>query len=84
MVDLLFLVAAILFPFVAMPLMWRRMKRVRSKTYDQVEPAPSQQPWAEALRSDDGLTLARMSDPNDSLIALGDKAKHATWPISNQ
>jgi hypothetical protein len=73
-------------PFVAMPLMWRRMKRVRASahahaTEDELPPQPA---WEEALEREGGITLARAHHPNDDLIGLGDKARHARWPLTNE
>jgi hypothetical protein len=72
------------FPFIMMPLLWRRMKRVRAQTYRAREQEPQVQPWAEPLATRDGLTLERESSPNDALIALGDRANHARWPLTNE
>jgi hypothetical protein len=72
-------------PFVAMPLMWRRMKRVQAQTYgsgeDKLQPQPA---WEEALEGDGSVTLARVHHPNDDLIALGEKGRHARWPLNNE
>jgi len=80
----LIFLAAMAFPFVMMPLMWRRMKRVRASAYEAAETPPHEQPWEEALESDHALKLVKAHSPNDDLIALGDRANHARWPLSNQ
>jgi hypothetical protein len=82
-IGVILVLAAILFPFAMMPLLWRRMKRVRAQTYDRAEPVPHQQPWQEPLETRDGLELARSSSPNDELIALGAKGTHSRWPLDN-
>lgn len=76
--------ALIAFPFAMMPLLWRRMKRVRAQTYHARETEPHREPWAEPLTTRDGVTLERESSPNDELIALGDRANHARWPLTNE
>jgi hypothetical protein len=60
----------VLFPFVMMPLMWRR-------------PEPHREPWQEPLERDGQLTLARSNDPNEELTALGARASQSRWPIDN-
>jgi len=42
--SLMLLMGAVAFPFVAMVLMWRRMKRVRAKVYGDVETQRHEQP----------------------------------------
>ncbi|QNA84926.1 hypothetical protein G4G27_13665 [Sphingomonas sp. So64.6b] len=82
--QLLIIVACVAFPFVAMPLMWRRMKRVRNQSYEGSEPVAHQEPWQEPIRSADGVSLSRANSPNDDLIALGAKATRSRWPLDNQ
>ena len=79
----LIVLALILSPFVLAPLMWRRMKRVRAMVHAEARSAPRQEPWQEPLQTDGGLTLARSSDPNEELIALGARARQTRWPIDN-
>lgn len=76
-------IAVIAFPFVAMPLLWRRMKRVQQNAYRGQEKAAREQAWEEKLEDGEGLNLARKSSPNDDLIALGSKAREGRWPIDN-
>ena len=82
--NLLFVIACVAAPFVAMPLLWRRMKRVRAGSYVAREQLPPAVPWRDTVRDADGLSRDRPHDPNDELIALGDKAAHARWPLDNQ
>ncbi|MBZ9647923.1 hypothetical protein K9B33_10235 [Sphingobium sp. 3R8] len=70
-------------PFVAMPLLWRRMKRVRNETYQHRKQERRAQPWEESLGSDGEVRLARSGSPNDDLIDLGSKARETRWPIDN-
>ena len=81
-VHALVIVAAIAFPFVAMPLLWRRMKRVRDVAYRGSEPPHQQPDWQESVPARDGLSVTRASQSNDELIALGDRARHSNWPIN--
>jgi hypothetical protein len=83
-IDLLITLACVAFPFVAMPLLWRRMKRVRNQSYERSEPVAHQEPWQEPIRSEDGVSLGRTNNPNDDLIALGAKANRSRWPLDNQ
>ncbi|RHW18141.1 hypothetical protein D1610_06555 [Sphingomonas gilva] len=71
---------AMLFPFIAMPLLWRRMKRVRAQAYRQSKPERREQHWEEGLGADGG----RRHAPNDDLIGLGEKSRHGRWPLDNQ
>ena len=82
MVVIALRLAALAFPFVAAPWMWRRMKRVRRESYRGGKAAPNRPGWQEPLESDNGLHLARMSSPNEDLIDLGDRARHAYWPLT--
>ena len=82
--GLMIFLAAVAFPFVIMPLMWRRMKRVRASTYEERETPRHAQPWEEVRESDNALKLGKTHNPNDDLIALGDRANHPHWPLSNQ
>jgi hypothetical protein len=66
-----------------MPLMWRRMKRVRAQVHEAARPEPHREPWQEPLERDGQLILARSNDPNDALIALGARASQSRWPIDN-
>ena len=81
--DFVLIVACVLFPFVMMPLMWRRMKRVNAQVQAKARLAPHREPWQEPLERDGELTLARSNDPNDELIALGARASQSRWPIDN-
>jgi len=78
------LIAALAFPFIMMPLMWRRMKRVRASSYETSEPARREAMWEETVTTRDGLNVVHTHDPNEDLIALGEKARHAPWPLINQ
>ena len=82
--SLIFLLAAAVFPFLMMPLMWRRMKKVqRQARQAQPDPAPHDPPWEEAMERRDGLVLTRASNPNEELIALSARARQTRWPIDN-
>lgn len=83
-VAAMILIGTVLFPFVAMPLLWRRMKRVRDSAYSDSEPMGREARWQETVETRDGLNLVHSHDPNEDLIALGDRARHAHWPLSNQ
>jgi hypothetical protein len=78
------LIGAVIFPFVMMPLLWRRMKRVRDQSYAERTPQRHTAMWEETVDTRDGLTIGHSHDPNDDLIALGEKARHAPWPLINQ
>lgn len=82
-VTFLLAVAGVLFPFVMMPLMWRRMKRVRAMVHAEAPSEPCREPWQEPLESEGGLVLARVSEPNEELLALGARARQSRWPIDN-
>jgi hypothetical protein len=82
-IHLTVMLAAIAFPFVAMPLLWRRMKRVRDQSSRSRELEPHQQPWEERLESHDGFGRARVSNPNDELLSIGEKARQSRWPLDN-
>lgn len=80
------IIACLLLPFVAMPLLWRRMKRVRDRAYRQSrERAPGHAtPWEETSEAGDGVGITRKSDANDDLIELGDRGRHSRWPLTNE
>lgn len=78
------ILALYLSPIIAMPLLWRRMKKVRAQAHRQKELLPRQQPWEEPVETSHGVNLARRSSPNEELIGLGDNARHGRWPIDNQ
>jgi hypothetical protein len=79
-----FTIIALLFPFVMMPLLWRRMKRVRSEAYRRtLRDKQHEAPWQEAIETRDGVDLTRASSPNDALIDLGDRGRHARWPLDS-
>ncbi len=79
-----FTVVALLFPFAMMPLLWRRMKRVRSEAYRRTSrDTRPEAPWQEAIETRDGVDLTRTSSPNDALIDLGDRGRHTRWPLDN-
>ncbi len=80
----LIFVGAVAFPFVAMPLMWRRMKRVRAQVYEEAEAPRSQPAWEEVTETDQDLKLSKAHSPNDDLIALGARANRPPWTLSNQ
>ncbi|MFL9841647.1 hypothetical protein ABS767_11790 [Sphingomonas sp. ST-64] len=85
MLALLIILGGIAFPFIAMPLLWRRMKRVRDASYDAARARePVRTPWEENEARGDGLATTRRDDPNEALIALGDRARHSRWPLDNQ
>jgi hypothetical protein len=65
------LLGAVLFPFIMMPLLWRRMKRVRDQSYAERTPQPHTAKWEETVGTRDGLHIVHSHDPNDDLIALG-------------
>lgn len=84
LVGAIVLVGAILFPFIAMPLLWRRMKRVRDQAYSESAPQRREPTWQETLDTRQGLNLVHTHEPNEDLIALGDRASHSHWPLNNQ
>ena len=79
----LFIAACVLFPSVAMRLMWRRMKRLRDQAYRSNRPAHHETRWQETVATEDGLKIARAHEANDGLIELGGRARHSNGPISN-
>lgn len=82
---LLIIFGGIAFPFIAMPLLWRRMKRVRDATYREArEKERPHTAWEETAPRPDGLATTRRHDPNEALIDLGDRARHSRWPLSNE
>ncbi|CAM8671241.1 hypothetical protein [Sphingobium sp.] len=83
MIDVIIFFTCLLLPFVAMPLLWPRMKRVRNETYQHRKQERRAQPWEESLGSDSEARLARSGSPNDDLIDLGSKARETRWPIEN-
>lgn len=78
------ILVALLFPFIAMPLLWRRMKRVRDQTYRQGTPQPHEEHWEEGFGADQGVNRGRKHAPNEDLIGLGEKSRHGRWPLDNQ
>lgn len=79
----LFTVACVVFPFVAMALMWRRMKRLRDQAYRENRPTHHETQWQETVETEQGLRVVRVHEPNDELIELGDRARRSNWPINN-
>lgn len=79
----LVILAGFVTPFVAMPLLWRRMKRVRDGVYREAQIQPNEQPWEEKLDEYHGLSLVRTNKPNGDLIGLGEKARHSRWLLDN-
>lgn len=79
------ILGCVLLPFVAMPLLWRRMKRVRDGAYqDSRERAGTRSTaWEETVEGEGGHGATRRSDPNDELIELGDRGRHSRWPLDN-
>lgn len=85
LIALLILLGGVAFPFIAMPLLWRRMKRVRDAAYREARAKEATETaWEESDPRADGLATTRRHDPNDALIALGDRARHSRWPLSNE
>ena len=85
LLALLIILGGIAFPFIVMPLLWRRMKRVRDTTYhDAKAQEVSHTAWEETAPRADGLATTRRHDPNAELIDLGDRARHSRWPLSNE
>lgn len=83
--QVLVMIGAVLFPFVAMPLLWRRMKRVRSQAYreHQARDRSRSAAWEETVEAGDGLGATRRDSTNDELIELGDRGRHSRWPLDN-
>ncbi|WP_447725352.1 hypothetical protein [Sphingomonas koreensis] len=79
------ILGCVLLPFIAMPLLWRRMKRVRHQAYqDSRERVGTRAAaWEETADAADGLGATRKSNPNDDLIELGDRGRHSRWPLDN-
>jgi hypothetical protein len=85
LLALLIILGGIAFPFIAMPLLWRRMKRVRDATYREArEKERPHTAWEESAARPGGLATTRRHDPNEGLIDLGDRARHSRWPLSNE
>ncbi len=80
----LFTLGALIFPFVAMVFLWRRMKRVRDQTYRDRKPDRRETPWEEDLASDGNVSLTRVGSPNHDLADLGARATQTRWPIDTQ
>ena len=74
----------IAFPFIAMPLLWRRMKKVREGAYQGQRGRREPEAWEETVGQQDGLGLGRTNNPNADLTALGSKARESRWPLDNQ
>jgi hypothetical protein len=79
------ILACVLLPFVAMPLLWRRMKRVRDRAYQgsRERAGTRATAWEETGEAGEGLGVTRRNDPNDDLIDLGDRGRHSRWPLDN-
>lgn len=79
------ILACVLLPFIAMPLLWRRMKRVRNHAYQESlkQTAPQSSAWEETSGTAEGVGLTRRSDLNEDLIELGDRGRHSRWPLDN-
>ncbi|SEK01771.1 hypothetical protein SAMN05518849_12735 [Sphingobium sp. AP50] len=82
-INLAIVLGCLALPFVAMPLLWRRMKRIRNQTYQQQKQDRRAQPWEESLGTDGKVRLARSGSANEDLIDLGSKARETRWPIDN-
>lgn len=82
--HLLFTIGAVAFPFIAMFLMWRRMKKVRDKAYHESASQSHAQAWENVIEREAGLNLVRPNKPSEELIDMGDKARHSRWPLDNQ
>lgn len=83
-IELFFTVTAVGFPFIAMPLLWRRMRRVQRQVLAARELRRPEPAWEETLDRPDGVRVSRRGDPNDELIDLGDRARYHRWPLSNE
>jgi hypothetical protein len=81
--NLLIVVAAVAFPFVMMPILWRRMRHVQRQVLHGQEKDSAPAFWEESDTRDGGLAVTRRGAPNEELIALGDRARHGRWPIDN-
>lgn len=77
----LFAMGALIFPFIAMFLLWRRMKRVRDKVYRARKPDRRETSWEEDLTTDGNVSLTRVDNPNYDLVDLGSRATRIRWPI---
>jgi len=73
-----------LFPFQAMPKLWRRIKHVCAHASDKIPPPKRETAWEEKLETRDGLNLFHTHENDDNLIRPGDRSRHASWPLSNQ
>ena len=82
-IELLAKVAAVSFPFIMMPLLWRRMKRVQHETAAAPPRERPTQPWEETLVRQDGIAQTKRESPNDELIGLGARARHGRWHFDN-
>ena len=54
-INLAIVLGCLALPFVAMPLLWRRMKRIRNETYQQQKQDRRAQPWEDSLGADGKL-----------------------------
>jgi hypothetical protein len=61
------------------PLLWRRIKRVRNQSYVELEPVRRDAVWEETVATRDDLSAVHTHDPNDDLIALA--KRRATRPL---
>lgn len=80
----LFSIGALVFPFVAAFLLWRRMKSVRDRVYRDHKTEKRETPWEEDLATDGDLSLTRVGKVNHDLAELGARARETRWPIDNQ
>lgn len=82
--NLLVVAAAAAFPLLMMPILWRRMRRVQRQVFRGQEKDAAVAGWEESDARDADVRVTRRGDVNEELIALGDRARHSRWPLTNE
>lgn len=68
-------------------LLWlalQQARRVRDAAYQDSKAPRVEQPWQEALVTEDGLSLSRDASHNEELLAMGEGARQHKWTITHQ
>jgi cell division protein FtsW (lipid II flippase) len=65
-------------------LMLRQARRVRDQAYRSTRAPRAEQPWQEAVTTEDGLTLSRDASHNEELLGMGEGARQHKWTITHQ
>jgi hypothetical protein len=61
----------------------RKARRVRDQAYRATRAPRAEQPWQEALATEDGLSLARDASHSEELLAMGEEARQHKWTVSH-